>query len=260
VRSKLDLGFIVSLPLSSSSASQDISVEGVFSASADAEAVEATCSKCGCPTADSRRSYVAIGANVIIQLKRFRWDAAANANSKVRKESCPCPVFMILNNARNAQDSSVVALSPVLSICTSPAPAPPPFSRNLLEVASTSRFLSYEGSDDDMPMVVVTNDASSHPPPDSNVLQLQRDGSSIRRRFDLVGNVMHTGQTLNSGHYYADVRCNGSWIRVNDTSVQHIEWDHCRLQSPSWSHMAYVQIYSCSSNHLQAAQVLEPRK
>ena len=197
---------------------------------------------------------------MIIQLKRFCWDADAVKNSKVRKESCPCPVFMMLNNARNAQDSSVGALSPVLSICTSPAPAPPPFSRNLLEVASTSRFLSYEGSDDDMPMVVVTNDASSHPPPDSNVLQLQRDGSSIRRRFDLVGNVMHTGQTLNSGHYYADVRCNGSWIRVNDTSVQHIEWDHCRLQSPSWSHMAYVQIYSCSSNHLQAAQVLEPRK
>jgi hypothetical protein len=94
VRSKLDLGFIVSLPLSSSSASQNISVEGVFSASVDAEAVEATCSKCGCPTADSRRSYVAVGANVIIQLKRFRWDAAANANSKVRKASCPCPVFL----------------------------------------------------------------------------------------------------------------------------------------------------------------------
>jgi hypothetical protein len=258
VRSKLDLGFIVSLPLSSSSASQDISVEGVFSASADAEAVEATCSKCGCPTADSRRSYVAIGANVIIQLKRFRWDAAANANSKVRKESCPCPVFMILNNARNAQDSRIVAISPVLSICTSSAPAPPPFSRNLLEVASTSRFLSFEGSDDDC-QVVVTNDAPSHPPLDSNVLQLQRDGSSSSS-FYLVGNVMHTGRTLNSGHYYADVRCNGSWIRVNDTSVQHIEWDHCRLQSPSWSHMAYVQIYSCSSNHLQAAQVLEPRK
>ena len=168
MRSKLDLGFIVSLPLSSSSASQDISVEGVFSASADAEAVEATCSKCGCPTADSRRSYVAIGANVIIQLKRFRWDAAANANSKVRKESCPCPVFMTLNNARNAQDSSIVALSPVLSICTSPALASP-------QVASTSRFLSFEGSDDGC-QVVVANDAPSHLLPDSNVLQLQRDG------------------------------------------------------------------------------------
>ena len=95
VRSKLDLGFIVSLPLSSSSASQNISVEGLFSASADVEAVEAKCSKCGCPTADSRRTYVAVGANVIIQLKRFRWDAAANANSKVRKESCPCPVFFL---------------------------------------------------------------------------------------------------------------------------------------------------------------------
>jgi ubiquitin C-terminal hydrolase len=128
----------------------------------------------------------------------------------------------------------------------------------VLEVASTSRLLSFEGSDDDC-QVVVTNDAPSHPPPDSNVLQLQRDGSSSSS-FYLVGNVMHTGRTLNSGHYYADVRCNGSWIRVNDTSVQHIEWDHCRLQSPSWSHMAYVQIYSCSSNHLQAAQVLEPRK
>ena len=111
---------------------------------------------------------MAVGANVIIQLKRFCWDADAVKNSKVRKESCPCPVFMMLNNARNAQDSSVGALSPVLSICTSPAPASP-------LVASTSRFLSFEGSDDGC-QVVVANDALSHPLPDSNVLQLQRDG------------------------------------------------------------------------------------
>jgi ubiquitin C-terminal hydrolase len=90
---------------------------------------------------------------------------------------------------------------------------------------------------------VVTHDAPSHPPPDSNVLQLQRDGSGSSR-FHLVGNVTHTGETLNSGHYYADVRCNDRWIRVNDTSVQSIEWDHCQLQSPPWSHLAYVQMYS----------------
>ena len=94
-----------------------------------------------------------------------------------------------------------------------------------------------------MPMVVATNDVPSHPPPASNVLQRQRD-DSVSNRFHLVGNVMHTGLTLNSGHYYADVRCSSNWIRVNDTSVQHIEWDPCRLQSPSWSPMAYVQMYS----------------
>ena len=156
------------------------------------------------------------------------------------------------------QDSSVVALSPVLNICTSPATVPPPFSRNLLEVTSTSRLLNFEGSDDDC-HVVVKSAIPSRPPPDSSALQLHRNGNSSSS-FYLVGNVMHTGRTLNSGHYYADVRCNGSWIRVNDTSVQHIEWDHCQLQSPSWSFMAYVQIYSCSSNHLQEARVLVPRK
>ena len=60
-----------------------MSVETVFSASAEVEIVEATCTKCGCLTADSRRSYVAVGAHVIIQLKRFRWDAVSRANAKV---------------------------------------------------------------------------------------------------------------------------------------------------------------------------------
>ena len=83
MRAKLDLGFIISLPLECGPSAQEMSVETVFSASADVEIVEATCAKCGCLTADSRRSYVAVGAHVIIQLKRFRWDAVLNANSKV---------------------------------------------------------------------------------------------------------------------------------------------------------------------------------
>ena len=161
--SKVDLAFIVSLPLTSSSAAQDISVKAIFSASANAETVDATCSKCGCLTAVSRTTYVAIGANVITQLMRFRWNQTANANSKVRQASWPC--LISLNNG--AQDSTHVALSPILDICTSPPSARTPNPR----------------------------------------------------RFLLVGNVMHTGRTLNSGHYYADLRCNRRWIRVNDTSV-----------------------------------------
>ena len=195
LRSKVDLAFIVSLPLNSSSAAQDISVKGIFSASANAEAVDATCSKCGCLTAVSRTTYVPIGANVIIQLKRW----TANAESKVRQESWPC--LILLNNG--AQDSKHVALSPTLDICTSPPSAPTP---------NTTKFF-------------------------------------------LVGNVMHTGRTLNSGHYYADLRCNHRWIRVNDTSVQHIDWNHFQLQSPSWSGMAYVQIYSCFAIAPHAAKV-----
>ena len=83
LRSRLDLGFIISLPLECGSSVHNMSVETVFSASAEVEIVEATCTKCGCLTADSRRSYVAVGAHVIIQLKRFRWDAVSRANAKV---------------------------------------------------------------------------------------------------------------------------------------------------------------------------------
>jgi hypothetical protein len=83
VRSKLELGFIISLPLGSSTSSRELSVETVFSASSEAEAVEATCTKCSCPTAHCTRSYAAVGAHVIIQLKRFRWDSTLNANAKV---------------------------------------------------------------------------------------------------------------------------------------------------------------------------------
>ncbi len=65
--------------------------------------------------------------------------------------------------------------------------------------------------------------------------------------FSLVGNVMHTGYTLDSGHYYADVRCDGRWFRVDDLKVAPIEWDPLRDHKPTWSYMAYVQMYSCCS-------------
>jgi hypothetical protein len=249
-RSKLDLGFIISLPLAFGSCDQDISIESVFSASADAESVEATCPKCHCITANSRRSYVAVGAHVIIQLKRFRWNAALNTNAKVRKALHITRVgpHIYLTVYGNAQDSTSVALSPILKICTSPAPAPQ-LARNISDVASASRLLRFEGSDDDC-QILAKNHISSHR---QEGLRCQGDNSgsgdsiSVASPFSLVGNVMHTGRTLDSGHYYTDVVCNGSWIRVNDTSVSTIDWDPRRVQSPSWGHMAYIQLYACSS-------------
>ena len=71
-----------------------MSVATVFSASAEVEIVEATCTKCVCLTADSRRSYVAVGAHVIIQLKRFRWDAVSRANAKVSGLLFDCRVVL----------------------------------------------------------------------------------------------------------------------------------------------------------------------
>jgi hypothetical protein len=71
-----------------------MSVESILSASADAESVEATCSKCNGLLAESRRSYIAMGAYLIIQLKRFRWNAALGTDSKVSKLSSSDMLFV----------------------------------------------------------------------------------------------------------------------------------------------------------------------
>ena len=165
--------------------------------------------------------------------------------------------MFILTITCTPQDSTSVALSPLLNVCTSPAPAPAPPARSNSDVASASRLLSFEGSDDDC-QVLANTDTSLESPSGLSAQQPRLQGndlgsggasSGIPSPFSLVGNVMHTGRTLASGHYYADVLCNGSWIRVNDTSVSTIDWDPCRMQNPTWSSMAYVQIYARSCAH-----------
>jgi hypothetical protein len=147
-----------------------------------------------------------------------------------------------------AQDSTSVALSPVLKICTSPAPAPP-FVRGIADVASASRLLNFDAIDDDC-QIQEKRHICSHPHAGLHCEEMSSGGGSDVSSFSLVGNVMHTGRTLDSGHYYADVVCNGSWIRVNDTSVNSIDWHPCCMQSPSWSNMSYIQMYACSSTGL----------
>ena len=139
---------------------------------------------------------------------------------------------------------------------------PPPPARSLPEAASVQRLLSYDGIDDEYDCRVV--EKGDLPPLSKSNARGGGGGSSSSSSsssssgdvasFSLVGNVMHTGRTLDSGHYYADVRCDGRWVRVNDTSVQQIDWDPLRVQNPSWSHMAYVQMYACCSTHPQSMQ------
>jgi hypothetical protein len=117
-------------------------------------------------------------------------------------------------------------------------------ARNVAEVASASRLLSFDGSDDDCQMLGNSH-IYSQPPAGLRCEETDKR-SGAASPFALVGNVMHTGRTLDSGHYYADVLCGGSWVRVNDTAVSAIDWDPRRMQSPSWSHMAYIQIYACT--------------
>ena len=58
---------------------------------------------------------------------------------------------------------------------------------------------------------------------------------------------MHTGGTLDSGQYFADVCSGGRWVRVSDTSVSQVNWDPQCLQNPPWSNLAYVLVYSCTA-------------
>jgi hypothetical protein len=81
VRSRLDLGFIISLPFVSTV--PDPSVETMFAASAEVETVDAACTNCSCLTAEARRTYVALGDHAIIHLKRFRYDTGLKQTKKV---------------------------------------------------------------------------------------------------------------------------------------------------------------------------------
>ena len=139
---------------------------------------------------------------------------------------------------------------------------PPPPARNLGQLASASRLLSFDGSDDDCQVVAgggwpARSQSSAH-------VQQQHAGgggacsssssSAATSSFLLVGNIMHTGRTLDSGHYYADVCSGGRWVRVNDTSVQPMDWDPLRQQNPTWTHLAYVQVYSCAAARSHSGQ------
>ena len=165
----------------------------------------------------------------------------------IRPSFChPCRVFCTSLSA--AQVSTSVSLSPVLRICTSPAWVQPPHpARSLQEAASVQPLLREDVIDDECDCGVVEKGDLSHLSK-SNARGGGGGGSSSSddvASFSLVGNVMHTGLTMESGHYYADVRCDGRWVRVNDLNAEQILWDPRQEQNPSWTHMAYVQMYSC---------------
>ena len=134
---------------------------------------------------------------------------------------------------------------------------PPPPARSLSEVALVQPLLRCDGIDDkadcrvvekgDLPPLSKLNARGGGGGGGSSSSSSSSSSGGDVACFSLVGNVMHTGRTLDSGHYYADVRCDGRWVRVNDTSVQQINWDSLHDQNPDWSHMAYMQMYSCSS-------------
>ncbi len=139
---------------------------------------------------------------------------------------------------------------------------PPPPARSLEQLASASRLLSFDGSDDDCQDVAGggwpdRSQSSAHE-------QQQHAGgggacsssssSAVTSSFSLVGNIMHTGHTLDSGHYYADVCSGGRWVRVSDKSVQPLDWDPLRQQNPTWTHVAYVLVYSCAAARSNSGQ------
>ena len=143
---------------------------------------------------------------------------------------------------------------------------PPLRARNLVRLVSASRLLSCDGRDDDCQVVTdvgwpARSQSSAHVQQhhaggggarssSSSISSSSADTSS----FSLVGNIMHTGQTLDSGHYYADVCSGDRWVRVNDTSVQPMDWDPLRQQNPTWTHLAYVQVYSCAAARSHSGQ------
>lgn len=44
------------------------------------------------------------------------------------------------------------------------------------------------------------------------------------REYRLFGMIVHDGSTVNSGHYLAYVRVEGSWYRCSDEEVKGVSW------------------------------------
>ena len=57
--------------------------------------------------------------------------------------------------------------------------------------------------------------------------------------FDLLGIIYHQGQTMNCGHYFAELCYNNSWYQANDSKVKPIS----RPTAPNPSITPYILLY-----------------
>ena len=70
--------------------------------------------------------------------------------------------------------------------------------------------------------------------------------------YDLVGMIVHQGQTCASGHYLAYVKRDGDWFRCNDSAVEKVEEDIVLNQQ------AYILMYEVAQMRERTCSVTSP--
>ena len=68
-------------------------------------------------------------------------------------------------------------------------------------------------------------------------IKFMRDGTEDQMYYRLTGLIVHTGQTIAYGHYFAYVLANGKWLKANDSTLTEVCWETVRTKE------AYLLFY-----------------
>ena len=64
--------------------------------------------------------------------------------------------------------------------------------------------------------------------PSDLTLKYVNDGNDADQSYRLTGVVLHTGPSIEDGHYIAYVSAEGKWLKANDSTIQEVRWETVR--------------------------------